>query len=111
MTRVYLARDPQEAHLLVGLLKSHGIEAVVQGEELWGVRGELPFGASSAPSLWVAEEDALKAREIVLSAPRQVEPGGKPWTCAKCGERLEAQFTSCWNCGAGRPESPRAGDL
>lgn len=27
------------------------------------------------------------------------------WKCATCGENLEQQFDTCWNCGAQRPES------
>ena len=34
------------------------------------------------------------------------------WTCAKCGERIEEQFDSCWNCStqktAGATASPPA---
>ena len=26
-----------------------------------------------------------------------------PWTCPDCGERIEPQFTECWNCGASKP--------
>ena len=25
------------------------------------------------------------------------------WVCVQCGERLEGQFTACWQCGALRP--------
>ncbi len=32
------------------------------------------------------------------------------WTCFKCGEQVEDNFTACWNCQAGRdgalPENP-----
>ncbi len=24
------------------------------------------------------------------------------WTCTRCGEKLEGQFTSCWQCGESR---------
>jgi uncharacterized membrane protein len=41
-------------------------------------------------------------------------PTGARWICAQCGEQLEAQFTSCWRCGAASvpkaseyPEFPR----
>jgi len=29
--------------------------------------------------------------------------GHERWTCAKCGETLEGQFTECWKCGASHP--------
>jgi uncharacterized membrane protein len=41
-------------------------------------------------------------------------PTGARWICSQCGEQLEAQFTSCWRCGAASvpkateyPEFPR----
>jgi hypothetical protein len=27
---------------------------------------------------------------------------GERWTCSRCGEKLEGQFTACWNCGAAK---------
>ena len=30
------------------------------------------------------------------------------WTCAKCGERIEAQFDSCWKCST--PKTDGASD-
>jgi len=26
------------------------------------------------------------------------------WCCTSCGETLEGQFTTCWNCGSARPD-------
>jgi hypothetical protein len=49
----------------------------------------------------------LRRRQNVpsASAPRTLQnataaPTGASWICAKCGEQLEPQFTSCWRCGA-----------
>ena len=42
MKRVYTAHDPTEAHLVKGLLEAAGIEALVQGEHLFPLRGSLP---------------------------------------------------------------------
>ena len=28
------------------------------------------------------------------------------WTCPKCSEQVENQFTECWNCGTGNGENP-----
>jgi len=30
------------------------------------------------------------------------------WYCDDCGEWLEPQFTTCWQCGAARPAGPFA---
>lgn len=36
--------------------------------------------------------------------PAQSPPS---WTCRRCGQTIEPQFTACWNCGTER-EDPRA---
>ncbi len=42
MIKVYSARDLTDAHLIKGLLESHGISAQVDGGFLSGGIGELP---------------------------------------------------------------------
>jgi len=132
MFRVSEAASPLHANLLLGILEDHGIKACVQGEALWGIRGEIPFDSGSAPSIWVHNEaDVPKARELIaaqdaeanptrcskcgydlrgLSEPRCPECGTPfrrvgSWTC-KCGEVLTTQFTHCWKCGEARGDAP-----
>ncbi|HWZ27779.1 MAG TPA: DUF2007 domain-containing protein [Gemmatimonadales bacterium] len=62
---VFSARDPVEAHLLRAVLGSEGIEATVQGEFLFLVRGGVPFDNHTTPSVWVDDDDADRARTIV----------------------------------------------
>lgn len=104
MKKIYLARDLSDAHLLKGLLEGDGIEAEVQGESLWKLRGEIPITEDTAPSVWVPDEDYDRAMALVetfhvgeASAP----VAGKSWRCI-CGEENEGQFTECWNCGRSR---------
>ena len=129
MKKVASATDPLHASLLIGVLEDHGIEAIVQGEALWGARGELPLTPESAPSIWVVrDEDAQPALEAL--AKHEVDknvavcracgcdlrgrteaqcpecgtslPESDNWICADCGERSAAQFTHCWSCGLPR---------
>jgi len=44
----------------------------------------------------LSESDAARAERLLQSAP----PQAPEWTCGGCGERLAAQFTQCWRCGA-----------
>jgi hypothetical protein len=44
--------------------------------------------------------DEATARELIAQLRTPVS--GDPWTCAKCGEVLEPQFSQCWNCGSPR---------
>ncbi len=102
--RVFIALHPAEAHHVKGLLGSVGIDSEIRGEALYGARGEIPIQEAS-PSVWVLEADADQARELLKDYRSEVAEGSSDaarWTCPTCGERLEGQFTSCWNCGTER---------
>jgi hypothetical protein len=104
MKQVYVARDPNDAHLLKGLLENEGVQAQVQGEWLFSVRGEVPMTSDTLPSVWIVEDSDLdRATEIVTAfsrKPDEEELQGESWQCSECGEQVEPQFTACWNCGA-----------
>jgi hypothetical protein len=108
--QVYLAQDPIEANMLVDLLEAEGIEAVVQGEYLYAIRGLVP---ATYPTVWVVNEDEYdQARALALEFDRQQREGGdeepwEPWVCPACGETIEGQFDQCWHCGADRPGGDR----
>ncbi|MCA9973425.1 MAG: DUF2007 domain-containing protein [Anaerolineales bacterium] len=105
MVKVYIASGPLQAHLYQDLLAAEGIDAIIRGEELFGMRGELPLTNDTLPSLWVAEADYEQARALLLDFEEGENPDsdGEPWVCAQCGEELESQFTACWSCGTERP--------
>jgi hypothetical protein len=112
--RVYLAADALEAHLVKGLLESNGIEAAVGGEALFAVRGAVPMTTETLPGVWVIQEDTVaRARELIDEYKSGRESGGdvtRSWRCATCGEQQESQFTSCWQCGATRPDLGASAD-
>jgi len=106
LKKVYIAKNPVDAHLLKGLLEGDDIEAEVRGEFLYGVRGEVPITPDTCPSVWVTDDsDYDRAMERVASF-REGEPPnlfeGEAWRCS-CGEENEGQFTACWSCGKVRP--------
>lgn len=104
MKQVHTAKHAAEAHLVKGFLESHGIEASVRGEYLTSGWGELPVDLCS---VWIADDAQFERADALLVAflkgtfARQFS--GERWTCPKCGEILEGQFTACWNCGTTRP--------
>ncbi|MEP0845567.1 MAG: DUF2007 domain-containing protein [Phycisphaerae bacterium] len=137
LRRVYIARDIGEAELLRGLLEQEGIRAVIEGAALSAAVGEVPFTVAG-PEIHVDECDHERASRLIdcrrseidqypstcprcgydltgapgprcpeCGTPFQVRPA--PWTCGRCGERIEAQFTACWNCGAERAATHGAG--
>lgn len=69
MLCVYQARDGLEAHVVADLLQQVGIAARVQGDLLQGGVGELP--AAGLVSVWVDNEDASRAREVVEEYQRE----------------------------------------
>jgi Putative prokaryotic signal transducing protein len=103
--KVFVAQHPTEAHFLKGLLESNGIPSEVQGEALFGVRGEIPF-TEAFPEIWVLNDDqvdqALKVLRNRSSETDEVDER-QSWQCSNCGEAVESQFTACWSCNADRP--------
>ena len=102
MKLIHTARHPTEAHLIKGMLEAEGIRAEVKGDQLYGAFGELPV----LPTVWILD-DALAsyADRVVIDYLRGTAAnryGHERWTCARCGETLEGQFTECWMCGASR---------
>ena len=104
MKQVHIARHAPDAHLVKGLLESNGIAAVVRGEFLTSGWGELPVDVCS---VWIADEAQYERAQAVLrsflNGDLARELRSQNWRCAKCGEQLEGQFTSCWKCGGARP--------
>jgi hypothetical protein len=104
--QVFQAHDITEAHLVKGLLESHGLSALVRGEALSGTAGEVPF-VDVWPTVWVLDDVREgEARAVIKEYERGPAKPGSPgvgWLCPKCGQDLEPQFTACWACGGGRP--------
>jgi hypothetical protein len=97
MKRVYSSHNLVLAHHARNLLEAEGIETEVRNQMLSSAMGELPPAECQA-EVWVLDDaDAPRAAEILRRPPLS----GPDWTCA-CGEKLGAQFTQCWNCGAFR---------
>jgi hypothetical protein len=86
------------------MLEAQGLRAEVRGDQLYGAFGELPV----LPSVWIMDEAAAeRANRLVtdfLSGAAALRYGHERWSCAGCGEILEGQFTTCWQCGATRPQ-------
>ncbi len=105
MKQVFQAHDVTEAHLVKGLLESRGLTALVRGEAVAGLAGEVPF-VDVWPTVWVMEDDRDEEARAVINehAGGSAKPlaAGAGWLCPKCGQDQEPQFTACWACGAER---------
>ncbi len=99
MKRVYSSFNRVAAHHVKNVLEAEGISAVVRNEFLGSAMGELP-PAECQIEVWVLQESDFDSAEKVLRSIGK--RSGPAWTCAKCGEVSEGQFTQCWRCGADR---------
>lgn len=100
MKRIYLANDPISANVLKLRLEESGIQAIVQDERTFALRGKVGL---TFPSVWVASEHEAEARKIALELEHPQL--GTPWNCPVCGEVLEATFAECWKCAQAGEES------
>jgi hypothetical protein len=97
----YTTLKLHELYHLKNLLESAGIRCTVRNEHLSTLAGEVPFIECAAQLVLRREEDRPAALEV-LRGWRSPGARREPWQCGGCGERLEGQFTSCWNCGTER---------
>jgi hypothetical protein len=82
------------------LLEAAGIRAELRNTWLAGAMGDIPL-RESAPQVWLIDDEMESQAWAVLRAAANPEPGPR-WQCLSCGEWHEAQFNSCWQCGAPR---------
>ncbi|HYG78029.1 MAG TPA: DUF2007 domain-containing protein [Planctomycetota bacterium] len=96
MKKVFSARDPIEANLLIAILEGEGITASVQGERVFELRGAVPV---IGPTVWVSDEDEAAASEHVKRfVESRPQPSKPDWRCPSCGETIPGSFTECWKC-------------
>lgn len=99
MPALYLAADPIEARLLHDYLGDQGVAVRIDGEHLWGARGELPM---EYPRLYLLDPaDEIKARRLLAEYERR-RFNPSIWCCA-CGENVPSHFELCWNCETPKP--------
>jgi hypothetical protein len=106
MRCVHRTADRTTAQLLRGALEVEQIPAIVEGEHLCALRGEVPVGASAEYRVCILDDEQLpRARLLARQWLAHGEtPAGAHWICAGCGERHEPHFGSCWQCGEAAPD-------
>ncbi|MFK7821487.1 MAG: DUF2007 domain-containing protein [Planctomycetaceae bacterium] len=100
LIEVYSAANSPEAHLLVSRLADDGIPARIVGEALGTGAGELPVGYATSPRIWVHEEHAERARDLVLDweEERKDSRPEPSWKCPACAADVDGSFQICWSC-------------
>ena len=98
-------RERSYASLLRERLEGEGVSCLLRNDELSTALGEIPF-VECYPELWVVDNEVYpRARLLLDKWLIEAEQPGPEWTCTHCGERVEGQFESCWQCGQEK-ESP-----
>lgn len=103
MKRVFSSPDLIQAAQLKAVLEREGVPCLIRNDILGGLAPEVPF-TETFPEVWIENDGDLAKAETIKADWRQhaAGTGRETWVCPKCGERLEAQFSSCWSCGTGR---------
>jgi len=99
---VFVSLRLHEIHHLKNLLQSAGIRCHIRNEALSTLAGEVPFAEVAMRLELEHESDRARAEALLREMKTRARSAAETWTCPRCGERLEAQFTACWNCGAER---------
>ena len=101
MLKLFVSPLLMEVESLKEILEQENILCTIKNQQGSSLAGEVPF-AEVFPELWVNDEDFPTAQEF-LEHWRQAQPTETTsWTCPKCGEALEKDFTACWKCGGDR---------
>ena len=102
MQRIYSAKDPLMIGHLKNVMASFGIKCIAKKLDLISAAGELP-PIECWPELWVVDDSkAGRAKSILKKTLAPLAAVKKPWSCKGCGEKIEGQFSECWNCGCDR---------
>lgn len=101
MKLIFTSSDLVLVSGLKEMLDNAGIRCFINNEVSSTLTGGIPQG-EAMPEVWIdddsREAEAIQIKKDWLSPQLQ----GTVWTCPKCGEKLEPQFTSCWKCGTAR---------
>lgn len=96
---------PGEIPRLKDMLESAGIACFLRNETTGGLSPEIPI-SESTPQLWIQDDERVAEALEIKQAWRTAPPvTGSDWVCPACGETSGAQFTSCWKCGAKKPQA------
>ena len=104
MKRIYSSQNRFTVGRIKAVLDNEKIICFVKNEFLSGAMGEIP-PIECWLEIWVARDSQYERALKVLEAHLSNEGAtGPDWTCLRCGETHEHQFSECWNCGTSQPK-------
>jgi len=100
MKKIFSSPDLIAVAQLKRVFEDDGVACFVRNEFSSGLAGGIPL-SESTPELWIQDDHQLAEAEKIKSDWQTSRASvGSIWTCPASGEKSEAQFTSCWKCGA-----------
>lgn len=103
---IYVAANPEQAHMLKNALEEQGIAAWVSNEPLQVALGDLPAGMPTAARVMVDEENAEAARDIAMEFEDSKRRGeGSAELTALDREHPEESWPTCPHCSRRRHTS------
>jgi hypothetical protein len=118
-TEIYRAASTQQAHVLAGMLKEFGIEAMVYSDVQSVAGGEVPLGWSSLARIVVPQAQAAAARQLVMKFEDEARDGKlqvsekaedattefwQDWPlCPQCGQKRQVLCSICGTAGTDFP--------
>lgn len=110
MRMIFTAPSVVPCDVLKGVLDSNGIGSVIRNERGSagaGTGDPVPFMPSLTfawPEVWVADADAEAAAALAAGMNTDERPVPAPWTCRRCGETVDLELETCWNCETPKEE-------
>ena len=103
MKLIFSSTNLVEVSELKDMLDAADIACYIANEASSKLAGGIPM-SETMPELWIEDDSRLdEALQLKQDWESPQADKGTPWICPKDGEKLEAQFTSCWKCGTKRP--------
>lgn len=97
MKRVYSDEHGFMAEYIKNILCEEGIECMLKNLGLSGSMGELP-PTECWTEIWIMQNQNYGKAKTIINELLKQQLSNKNWQC-QCGEKIESQFTTCWNCG------------
>ncbi|OUS24673.1 hypothetical protein A9Q98_13180 [Thalassotalea sp. 42_200_T64] len=100
MLKIYSDESFVQVHHIKNLLESHNIDCTTRNEGLSSLAGEVP-STECWPELWLIDDRKEQAAMAIIAESKLDRSAQKSdWVCAKCDEKIEAEFEICWQCGS-----------
>lgn len=105
MKRVFSGQDALVVASIRNLLLNEGIESEVRTPFLAAALGDIPLSECWS-EVWIAnDEESERAAALISAASGPSVEVGENWKCSRCGEEIEGQFATCWQCGGAHADA------